>query len=168
MLTPFLFNDCMIFCFLFVIYSIGKATAGKAAATTTTDNLVTEFVTTAAAGKGALKIGENDNMIKDAEIKVPTQVLTINVLTNHNVGNNVAAYQDMTVAISGGNLAGNVLTYKLGNDNSDVTVATNVNGDVTSYQIKTELDQNKLYTVNVSGAGYRTARYTVTMNAARH
>ncbi|MDY4213608.1 MAG: dockerin type I domain-containing protein [Eubacteriales bacterium] len=142
-----------------------KATVGRATATTTSDNLVTEFVTTAAAGKGTLEIGEDDNMIKDAEIKVPTQVLTINVLTNHNVGNNVAAYQDMTVAISGGNLAGNVLTYKLGNDNSDVTVATNVNGDVTSYQIKTELDQNKLYTVNVSGAGYRTARYTVTMNA---
>ena len=35
MLTPFLFNDCMIFCFLFVIYSIGKATAGKAEPRTT-------------------------------------------------------------------------------------------------------------------------------------
>lgn len=141
-----------------------KATAGRATATTTSDNLVSEFVVGCAGGKGTLNIDADDNKIED-EIKVPTQVLTINVLTNHNVGNNVAAYQDMTVAISGGNLAGNVLTYKLGNDNSDVTVATNVNGDVTSYQIKTELDQNKLYTVNVSGAGYRTARYTVTMNA---
>ena len=141
-----------------------KATAGRATATTTSDNLVSEFVVGGAGGKGTLNIDGDDNKIED-EIKVPTQVLTINVLTNHNVGNNVAAYQDMTVAISGGNLAGNVLTYKLGNDNSDVTVATNVNGDVTSYQIKTELDQNKLYTVNVSGAGYRTARYTVTMNA---
>lgn len=141
-----------------------KATAGRATATTTSDNLVSEFVVGGAGGKGTLNIDGDDNKIED-EIKVPTQVLTINVLTNHNVGNNVAAYQDMTVAISGGNLAGNVLTYKLGNDNSDVTVATNVNGDVTSYQIKTELDQNKLYTVNVSGAGYRTARYTATMNA---
>lgn len=35
MLTPFLFNDCMIFCFLFVIYSIGKAKAGKAEPRTT-------------------------------------------------------------------------------------------------------------------------------------
>lgn len=141
-----------------------KATAGRATATTTSDNLVSEFVVGGADGKGTLNIDGDDNKIVD-EIKVPTQVLTINVLTNHNVGNNVAAYQDMTVAISGGNLAGNVLTYKLGSDNSDVTVATNANGDVTSYQIKTELDQNKLYTVNVSGAGYRTARYTVTMNA---
>ena len=141
-----------------------KATAGRATATTTSDNLVSEFVVGGADGKGTLNIDGYDNKIVD-EIKVPTQILTINVLTNHNVGNNVAAYQNMTVAISGGNLAGNVLTYKLGSDNSDVTVATNVNGDVTSYQIKTELDQNKLYTVNVSGEGYRTARYTVTMNA---
>ena len=141
-----------------------KATVGRATATTTSDNLVSEFVVGGADGKGTLNIDGDDNKIVD-EIKVPTQVLTINVLTNNNVGNNVAAYQDMTVAISGGNLAGNVLTYKLGSDNSDVTVATNANGDVTSYQIKAELDQNKLYTVNVSGAGYRTARYTVTMNA---
>ena len=140
-----------------------KATAGKATATTTADNLVTEFVTTAAAGKGALKIGEDDNMIKDAEIKVPTQKLTVNVAMEHNVGNNTEAYQDMTVAISGGNLAGNVLTYKLGNDNNDVTVAKNVNGDVTSYQIKADLTKDRIYTVTVSGAGYRTSRYTVTM-----
>ena len=141
-----------------------KATAGRATATTTSDNLVSEFVVGGADGKGTLNIDGDDNKIVD-EIKVPTQILTINVLTNHNLGNNVAAYQNMTVAISGGNLAGNVLTYKLGSDNSDVTVATNANGDVISYQIKTELDQNKLYTVNVSGEGYRTARYTVTMNA---
>lgn len=140
-----------------------KATAGKATATTTADNLVTEFVTTAESGKGTLKIGENDNMIKDAEIKVPTQKLTVNVAMEHNVGNNTEAYQDMTVAISGGNLAGNVLTYKLGNDNNDVTVAKNVNGDVTSYQIKADLTKERTYTVTVSGAGYRTARYTVTM-----
>ena len=141
-----------------------KATVGRATATKTSDNLVSEFVVGGADGKGTLNIDGDDNKIVD-EIKVPTQILTINVLTNHNVGNNVAAYQNMTVAISGGNLAGNVLTYKLGSDNSDVTVATNANGDVISYQIKTELDQNKLYTVNVSGEGYRTARYTVTMNA---
>ena len=140
-----------------------KATAGKATATTTADNLVTEFVTTAESGKGTLKIGENDNMIKDAEIKVPTQKLTVNVAMEHNVGNNTEAYQDMTVAISGGNLAGNVLTYKLGNDNNDVTVAKNVNGDVTSYQIKADLTKERTYTVTVSGAGYRTSRYTVTM-----
>ena len=144
-----------------------KATAGKATATTTADNLVNEFVTTTAAGKGTLEIGEDDNMIKDAEIKVPTQILTINVLMNHPVTAQTADYQDMTVAISGGDLAGKVLTYKLGDadtviDDTTETVAMAANG---SYEIAKKLTENRLYTVTVTGAGYRTARYTVTMNA---
>ena len=140
-----------------------KATAGKATATTTADNLVTEFVTTGEAGKGTLKIGDNDNMIKDAEIKVPTQKLTVNVAMEHNVGNNTEAYQDMTVAISGGDLAGKVLEYKLGDaENTAITKA--MNGTmVASYQIKADLTKDRIYTVTVSGAGYRTSRYTVTM-----
>ncbi len=140
-----------------------KATAGKATATTTADNLVTEFVTTAEAGKGALKIGEDDNMIKDAEIKVPTQKLTVNVAMEHNVGDNTEAYQDMTVAISGGDLAGKVLEYKLG-DAANTAITKAMNGTmVASYQIKTDLTKDRIYTVTVSGAGYRTSRYTVTM-----
>ena len=140
-----------------------KATAGKATATTTADNLVTEFVTTGEAGKGTLKIGEDDNMIKDAEIKVPTQKLTVNVAMEHNVGDNTEAYQDMTVAISGGDLAGKVLEYKLGDaENTAITKA--MNGTmVASYQIKADLTKDRIYTVTVSGAGYRTSRYTVTM-----
>ena len=140
-----------------------KATAGKATATTTADNLVTEFVTTAEAGKGALKIGEDDNMIKDAEIKVPTQKLTVNVAMEHNVGDNTEAYQDMTVAISGGDLAGKVLEYKLG-DAANAAITKAMNGAmVASYQIKADLTKDRIYTVTVSGAGYRTSRYTVTM-----
>lgn len=140
-----------------------KATAGKATATTTADNLVTEFVTTTAAGKGALKIGEDDNMIKDAEIKVPTQKLTVNVAMEHNVGDNTEAYQDMTVAISGGDLAGKVLEYKLG-DAANTAITKAINGTmVASYQIKADLTKERIYTVTVSGAGYRTSRYTVTM-----
>ena len=140
-----------------------KATAGKATATTTADNLVTEFVTTGGAGKGALKIGEDDNMIKDAEIKVPTQKLTVNVAMEHNVGDNTEAYQDMTVAISGGDLAGKVLEYKLG-DAANTAITKAKNGEmVASYQIKADLTKDRIYTVTVSGAGYRTSRYTVTM-----
>lgn len=140
-----------------------KATAGKATATTTADNLVTEFVTTGEAGKGALKIGEDDNMIKDVEIKVPTQKLTVNVAMEHNVGDNTEAYQDMTVAISGGDLAGKVLEYKLG-DAANTAITKAMNGAmVASYQIKVDLTKDRIYTVTVSGAGYRTSRYTVTM-----
>ena len=143
-----------------------KATAGKATATTTADNLVTEFVTTTEAGKGTLNIDGDDNKIVD-EIKVPTQILTINVLMNHPVTAQTADYQDMTVAISGGDLAGKVLTYKLGDadtviDDTTETVAMAANG---SYEIAKKLTENRLYTVTVTGAGYRTARYTVTMNA---
>lgn len=140
-----------------------KAKTGKATATTTADNLVTEFVTPGEAGKGTLKIGETDNMIKDAEIKVPTQKLTVNVAMEHNVGDNTEAYQDMTVAISGGDLAGKVLEYKLG-DAANTAITKAMNGTmVASYQIKTELTKDRIYTVTVSGAGYRTSRYTVTM-----
>lgn len=140
-----------------------KATAGKATATTTTDNLVTEFVTTGEAGKGTLKIGDAENMIKDAEIKVPTQKLTVNVAMEHNVGDNTEAYQDMTLAISGGDLAGKVLEYKLGDaENTAITKAMN-GAMVASYQIKADLTKDRIYTVTVSGAGYRTSRYTVTM-----
>lgn len=140
-----------------------EATEGKATATTTADNLVTEFVTTAEAGKGTLKIGDNDNMIKDAEIKVPTQKLTVNVAMEHNVGDNTEAYQDMTVAISGGDLAGKVLEYKLG-DAANAAITKAMNGAmVASYQIKADLTKDRIYTVTVSGAGYRTSRYTVTM-----
>ena len=136
-----------------------KATAGKATATTTADNLVTEFVTTDEAGKGTLKIGEDDNMIKDAEIKIPTQKLTVNVAMEHNVVYNTEAYQDMTLAISGGDLAGKVLEYKLG-DAANTAITKAMNGTmVASYQIKTDLTKDRIYTVTVSGAGYRTSRY---------
>ena len=142
-----------------------EAASGRVTATTTSDNLVTEFVTTAAAGKGTLKIGDDTNKII-TEIKVPTQVLTVNVLMNHPVNANAADYQDMTVAISGGDLAGKVLTYKLGDTDSEIDETTKTVAQTNgSYQIKTTLTRNKLYTVTVSGAGYRTARYTVTMSA---
>ena len=139
-----------------------KAKVGKATATTTADNLVTEFVTPGEAGKGTLKINEAVNMI-DTEIKVPTQKLTVNVAMEHNVGDNTDAYQDMTVAISGGDLAGKVLEYKLG-DTANTAITKAMNGTmVASYQIKADLTKDRIYTVTVSGAGYRTSRYTVTM-----
>lgn len=142
-----------------------EATDGRVTATTTSDNLVTEFVTTATTGKGTLNIGDDANKII-TEIEVPTHTLTINVLMNHPVTANAADYQDMTVAISGGDLAGKVLTYKLGDadtviDDTTETVAMAANG---SYEIAKKLTENRLYTVTVTGAGYRTARYTVNMS----
>ena len=133
------------------------ATSGRATATTTADNLVTEFVTTNETGKGTLKIDEDANKI-DGKITVPTQTLTINVAMNHKVTDNAATYQDMTVEISGGDLGKDTKVFNLGTDG----VALASNG---VYTIKADLTQNRLYTVTVKGAGYRTARYTVNMSA---
>ena len=141
-----------------------KATDGRATATTKSDNLVTEFVVGGADGKGTLKIDDEKSVI-NGEIEVPVQTLTINVLMNHPVNANAADYQDMSVEISGGDLAGKVLTYRLGDKDGvdadgNTTVAQSTNG---SYKIEKELTQNRLYSVTVKGAGYRTARYSVTM-----
>ncbi len=138
-----------------------SANKGKVTATTMDDNLVTEFVTTSETGKGTLKINEDANKI-DGKITVPTQTLTINVAMNHKVTDNAAAYQDMTVEISGGDLGKDTKVFKLGTDGTEGTVALSDKG---IYTIKTDLTQNRLYTVTVKGAGYRTARYTVNMNA---
>ena len=141
-----------------------EATDGRVTATTTSDNLVTEFVTTATTGKGTLVIDAPESIINDT-ITIPSHTLTVNVLMNHSIGDNAADYQNMAVAISGGDLAGKVLTYNLGDaDNTAITKVTNADGKVISYQVKTKLSENRLYTVTVTGAGYRTARYTVTMN----
>ena len=131
-----------------------SAEAGRATATTTEDNLVTDFVVGGGTGKGTLVIGEDENKI-EGEIKVPKQTLTINIAMNQTVTDNATAYQDMKVVISGGDLAGETLTFDLGTNGKDL-----VNG---AYNFGVELTQNRLYTVTVSGAGYRTARYTVAM-----
>lgn len=88
------------------------------------------------------------------EVKVPTQKLTINIDFPNAVNDNVAAYQDMTVTVTGSNYNKEV---KLGEDETAM-----VDG---AYEvvIEGELVKDNSYTVTVSGEGYRTARYTVTM-----
>ena len=140
------------------------ATAGKVTDTTMKDNLVNEFVVDGATGKGTLVIDDPESII-NGNITIPSHMLTVNVLMNHSIGDNAADYQNMAVAISGGDLAGQVLTYNLGDaGNAAITKVTNANDKVISYRVKTKLSENRLYTVTVTGAGYRTARYTVTMN----
>ena len=90
------------------------------------------------------------------EVKVPTQKLTINIDFPNAVNDNVAAYQDMTVTVTGSNYNKEV---KLGKGETAM-----VDG---AYKvvIEDELVKDNSYTVTVSGAGYRTARYNVTMTA---
>ena len=127
-------------------------------ATTLYDNLVDSYTVAGAtdnnATTGALDI---TGSIAD-EIAVPVRTLTINIDFPNAVEDNAIAYQDMKVEITG-TIDGvqQTITYNLGTDEE----AMNAEG---SYVVTEDrLVLNNAYTVTVSGAGYRTARYTVTM-----
>ena len=96
----------------------------------------------------------NDGMVGETgltEIAVPTRTLTINIDFYNTVENNAAVYQDMEVRIVGGTVDKKIA---LGED-------TDADAD---YTVVEDLPYNTAYTVTVSGAGYRTARYTVNLN----
>ena len=112
------------------------------------DNIV-EYNTT---DGGRLDLSDK---LTDVELKAPTKKLTVNVTFNNSISDNAAAYQDMKAVISGGDLTDDI-TVDFGSD-----AETKLNGNV--YSFEKELTQNTTYTVKVEGAGYRTARYTVTM-----
>ena len=128
-------------------------------ATTIYDNLVDSYTVAGATDDdettGALDIS---GKVDDGEITVPVRTLTINIDFPNAVEDNAIAYQDMKVEITG-TIDGvqQTITYNLGTDEE----AMNAEG---SYVVTEDrLVLNNAYTVTVSGAGYRTARYTVTM-----
>ena len=92
------------------------------------------------------------------DIAVPTRNLTVNVTFPNTVKNNAKTYQKMNVTISGGDLTAPI-TKELGNDVQGVNTISN------GYTLTNALTLDKTYTVTVSGEGYRTARYNVTMTA---
>lgn len=113
------------------------------------DNIVDTFVTT------------NDTLAVldakvDIEIAVPTQALTVSVDFPNAVEDNAIAYQDMKVVVSGGDLDAEIV-YDLGTGENAMT-------DDGKYAVTATLTKDVAYTVTVSGAGYRTARCTVTMS----
>ena len=120
------------------------------------DNIVEEFVVGGGANKGILDISAK---LTDVTIAVPTKDLTIYVAFNNAIKDNAAAYQDMTVTVNGSDLAAPIVT-KLGTG-----VAFDATHSVYTVTIADQLTKNYAYTVTVEGAGYRTARYTVTMTA---
>ncbi|MBQ7900839.1 MAG: hypothetical protein IJ365_02590, partial [Clostridia bacterium] len=118
-------------------------------ATTINDNLVDDYLPAA-----DLVINKDmvidDGMVGEitaGDIKVPTRTLNINITFPNAVEYKEAAYQDMTVTIVGGNV------------NDEIELVYNAK----YYAIEKELPYNTTYTVTVSGAGYRTARYSVTL-----
>ena len=110
-------------------------------------------------GNGTLK-ADLVNKIENVEFAVPTNKLTVNITFPNAIADQKAAYQDMKVVISGGDLPEN-LVYKLGTGEG----ATALEGGAYKLVVDGKLTENTAYTVTVSGAGYRTARYTVTMTA---
>ena len=86
-----------------------------------------------------------------------TANLTVNVSFPNAVKNNAADYQDMKVTVSG-NGANEVV--KLGN-------GVTFNNDTYTVEFTDKLVKGNTYTVTVEGAGYRTARYTVSMTGAK-
>ena len=119
-------------------------------ATKTADSIVDSFIPAGSTleGEGTLDLGEG---ITGATIAVPTRTLTINIDFYNTVENNAAVYQDMEVRIVGGTVDKKIA---LGED-------TDADAD---YTVVEDLPYNTAYTVTVSGAGYRTARYTVNLN----
>ncbi len=140
-------------------------------ATTISDNIVDTFVPGGAAeGMGDLII---TNAITDAYIAVPTRNLIINVDFPNSVEEQTIAYNDMKVVVSGGDLA-EAITIDLGSDAVETKVVTENDKATAKYvadfvdgayvvEITDVLTVNNSYNVEVSGAGYRTARYTVRM-----
>ena len=137
-------------------FKVDAAAANQVHATTAQDNIVTTFVVApAAATEGTLVLGEG---VTD-EIMKTTRNLVVNITFPNAISDQAVAYQDMKVVISGGDLAQN-LEYALGTD----VGATALEGGAYKLVVDRKLTKNTAYTVTVSGAGYRTARYTVTMN----
>lgn len=124
-------------------------------ATTLYDNLVSYYTVAGAKDNDEITGGlDITDCVRIGEIALPTRELTIKIDFPNAVEDNAIAYQDMKVEITG-NIDG---------VNKTVTYALGGNMTNNSYVVtEDKLVLNNAYTVTVSGAGYRTARYTVTM-----
>ena len=122
-------------------------------ATTLAASLVDSYVTDGSAdGKLDIADSTTDENGQQQEIKIPTRKLSVKIYMNNKVADQKKAYQAMKVDIAGGDYSE---TIALG---SDATAQANK-----IYMVEKELPINTAYTVTVSGAGYRTARYTVNL-----
>ena len=127
-------------------------------ATQLVDNIVKSYE--ANQENGTLDLGEG---IPETELKPETANLTVNVSFPNAVVNQAAAYQDMKVTVSGN---GANEEFKLGSDASS-TVSFDDTTKTYTVELNDTLVKNNAYTVTVEGAGYRTARYTVSMTGAK-
>ncbi len=130
--------------------SIDPAGVNVANTTKTQDSIVEQY--TPRGVEGILDINEVLSVTSEPE----RRDLVIDIEFPNQVESQPTAYQDMTVTVSGGDLA-DALEYKLGSGGVEM-----VNGKYT-IRIEDQLSRYLTYTVTVKGAGYRTAVYTVNM-----
>lgn len=95
-------------------------------------------------------------------LEVPTKDLKIEITFVNPIVDQVKAYQDMTVTVEGKDIE--TITKELGLG-GDVQLVTSADGKIVKYVITldNELTENNAYNITVTGAGYRTAEYRVTM-----
>jgi len=91
------------------------------------------------------------------ELKVPTKKLTISISFPNAIEESIAAYQNMHVKVTGKDIED--IDIDLG---SDGDAKLNANGQYV-IEIEDKLTVNNAYNIKVTGAGYRTATYRVTM-----
>lgn len=162
--------------FEFKVDTTATENSDEAHATTKHDNKVDSFSVSA----GTLIVNNLEENKDDdeyygtinTEIFVPTQKLTVKVDFPNAVENQDVDYQQMTLTVYGGDLK-TPLVINLGKESviSDYSSKTYVNKNDVSvtvsglYEVVIEglLAKDTFYTVSIEGAGYRSARYTVTM-----
>ena len=120
------------------------------------DSIVDEYLTNGdEINTGKLNVAASiDNITLTQE----TANLTVNVSFPNAITDNAVAYQDMKVTVSGNGITEEA---KLGTD------GVKLNNGVYSVEFNGKLVKGNTYTVTVEGAGYRTARYTVSMTGAK-
>ena len=145
-----------------VNFSIADADTNAVHATATSDNIVTTYLVDGGTADNIGKLvidGENSTI--ETTFAEATRSLNVTIHYNNNIqAGNAAAYNDMTVTVTGAN--GDEYVGKVGTADAaegDTTVyATDYTADAASFTF--DVKAGYRYTVTVTGAGYRTARYT--------
>lgn len=139
--------------------------------TTINDNIVDTYIQDGDGEEyGRLDVGST---IED-EIAIPTRELSVNISFPNEVEKQNADYQSMTLTVSGEDLR-EAITVKLADASGDTALAALTDRENAKYSVKLEQDgsytvtitgalaKNTKYNVVLSGKGYRTAYYTVSM-----
>ena len=138
--------------------------SGEVHTTKYSDNIVDDFVANAS-NTGNLTLPSSAST---GELTAETGKLTINAAFNNEINDNKTDYQNMKLTISGGDLTAPI-ELKLGSDFVG-DENTSLKWDNTEKQytavIDNQLTRNIAYNVQLEGAGYRTARYTVNMGSS--